>query len=523
MKSLGIYIACFIVLSIAGTIETYAQFQQQYRYQEELKTAEEGFTVISLKKEGLALIRDMDHYEQGKKRWQLEIVDTTLTIVWSTIMELENRLVLVGYEHSPNHLFLLFREGESDHLGFQLKTVQYKEKSIRTDKIKFEVDFKISHFTMAGSSAVFGGYISNEPAVLLYNQNSDQPKVLPGLFASDIRLLDIRTNQNQSFNVLLTESRGRENKKLIVRTYDHDGNLLIDDIIDVDARFTILNGLTSTLEREEMIIVGTYGEGGNKQALGFFSVVVDPFSEQEITYSDFSSLQHFLDYMPQRRADRIKIKARKEKTVGNVSDYQAYVVPLRIEERSNGFYLLSEMYIPTHNTGPYPYNSNFYNPYSSGYSPYAASPYTNRFYSPYPSYNSQVNYGDFRMIQSMVVKLDAHGKLERDVSLKFDEVRQSNLEQVSDFVIDHDSTFVIYKKEGNIYYLKEAGAGDEQPIINQLKIDLKDQNETLKNEDKDEGATRFWYDNHFYLWGYQTISRKNERHHVFYVNRISIE
>jgi len=66
----------------------------------------------------------------------------------------------------------------------------------------------------------------------------------------------------------MTEGKGTENKKLVMRTYDHDGNLLIDDIIDVDPTLTILNGLTSTLEKEEMIIVGTYA----KPTIGMHSV-----------------------------------------------------------------------------------------------------------------------------------------------------------------------------------------------------------------------------------------------------------
>ena len=318
------------MLLTCGTRMSLAQLQQPFRFEQEIKNSEDGFTVISLKKEGLALVRDMKKYAKGKSKWQLEIIDTTLTKVWSTELDLDSKLSLVGYEYAPQFVYLLFREGESDYYSFRLLTVRFYDKVIDSSEIKFEVNFKMTHFTMAGNNAVFGGYVSNEPAVLLYDQASDHPKVLPGLFANDIKLLDVRANQNQSFNVLLTERKGPDKKRLMLRTYDHDGNLLIDDIIDVDPKYTILAGLTSSLERDEMIIAGTYGEGGIKQALGVFSVVVDPFNDQPISYTDFCSLEHFLDYLSPRKAEKIKVRAQRQKTLGRLPDYKTYIVPLRL-------------------------------------------------------------------------------------------------------------------------------------------------------------------------------------------------
>ncbi len=515
-----------LLLLITIVHDAFSQLQQSYRFEQVVKNSEEGFTVISLKKEGLALIRDMHKFSGSKKKWQLEIVDTVLSKVWSTELELENRLILVGYEYNPRHLYLLFREGEADYYNFRLLTVLFYEKEIQTNEIKFEVNFKMTHFTMAGNSAVFGGYVSNEPAVLLYSQSSNHTKVLPGLFIHDISLLDVRTNQNQSFNVLLAERKGKEKKRLAVRTYDQDGNLLMDDIINIDGQFTILTGLTSTLENDEMIIAGTYGETNGKQALGYYSVVVDPFNEQLVSYTDFSSLNHFLDYLPLRRADKIKTKTQKQKALGRQPDYKAYVVPFRIEERLKGFYLLSELYNPSNSVNPYPYRS-YYNPYAYGYYPYGMNPFSTPYYNNYPSGYNSVRNTDVRMVQTMVTELDLHGKPGKDVSLKLNEVKQSNLEQVGDFVILHDSICMVYKKEEDIFYQKESGDPDEKPSIKQTKVKLQNVNDILKNENEYESQVRFWYGRHFYVWGYQTIkdtSREGDQtRHVFYVNRFSME
>lgn len=500
-----------------------SQIHQPFRYEKEREFSESGFTIISLKEEGLALIRDTDKFEQNKRKWLLEILDTTLTTTWSTELILENRLTIVGYEYYRNHLYLLFREGESNHFGFKLLTVLFKDQQIRTQSVQFDIDFRITHFTMAGGSAVFGGYVNNEPAVLLYDQKSDQPKVLPGLFVSDIKLLDVRTNQNQSFNVLLSEHKGRDDKKLIVRTYDPDGNLLLDDIIDFDRNLSILTGLTSTLERDELIIAGTYGEGSFRHALGFYSVVVDPFNRQEITYTDFSMLHHFLDYLPEKKAEKIREKKKNEKTAGNLSDFKAYVMPFRIEESNKGFFLLSEVYIPSQSSSPYPYNSSFYNPYLYGYNPYGFSPYMNRYYnSPYSGYNT-VNSSEYKMVQSMVVRFNSQAKIEKDFSMKFDDLRENQLEQVSDFSIRGDSLVMMYKNENQIFYLKSAGEINEKNDVSQIKVALKNDTEAIKGDNRDEGFLRYWYGHHLYTWGYQTINNQNHKRHVFYVNRISLD
>ena len=516
-----------LLLLITIAQDAFSQLHQPYRFEQVVKNSEEGFTVISLKKEGLALIRDMHKFAEGKKKWQLEIVDTVLTKVWSTELELESRLILVGYEYNLRHLYLLFREGESDYYNFRLLTVLFYEKKIQTNEIKFEVNFKMTHFTMAGSSAIFGGNVSNEPAVLLYSQSSNHTKVLPGLFIRDISLLDVRTNQNQSFNVLLAERKGKEKKRLVVRTYDQDGNLLMDDIINIDGQFSILTGLTSTLESDEMIIAGTYGDPNGKQALGYYSVVVDPFNEQLVTYTDFSSLNHFLDYLSPRRADKIKAKTRKQKTLGRQPDYKAYVVPFRIEERPKGFYLLSELYYPSSSVNPYPYGSNYYNPNVYGYYPYGMSPFSTRYFNNYPYGYSTVRNTDVRMVQTMVTELDLHGKPGKDVTLKLNEIKQSSLEQVGDFVILRDSICIVYKKEEDIFYQKESGDPDEKPSIKQTKVRLQNENDVLKNENEFESQVRFWYGHHFYVWGYQTIKdttrEGDQTRHVFYVNRFSME
>lgn len=523
---------CILICTLYG-FTSRGQIIQSNRFEEEIKSDESGFTVFSLKKEGLALIRERDKIEHGKKKWQLEIIDTTLSKIWSTELEIENRLDLVGYEYNPKHLYLLFREGQETYIHtYYLFNINFDERTITPHEIKFEVDFKLSHFTMAGECAIFGGYVSNEPAVLLYDQNLTHPKVIPGLFIRQMKLLDVRANQNESFNILLVENIDKDNSKLIVRTFDNKGNLVFDDVIKVDPQFMIQTGMTSMLERDELIIVGTYGSGKNQHSMGFFSTIVDPFADEPLHYNDFSSMNHFLDYLPSKKAAKVKAKTQRLKMNGQLPTYTANVIPYRIEERKDGFYLLAEVYHSSAGSSSnYPYGSSYYNsPSMYGYYPYGMNSMnssSSRYYnSPYSSGNP-ISTREVQMVESVVAKLGVHGEIEKDASIKFTNFRKDNLEQIGDFGIHGDSILMIYKKENELYYKSQIGDTLDIKQTKELKVLVKSDHEYLKNENEIEGTTRHWYQNHFYVWGYQNIkgSKKvlDKTRRVFYVNRISME
>ncbi len=500
-----------------------AQPQQAFRLELPAKVSDRSYDIISMGSEGLALIRDLNKYSQGKKKWQVDLVDTTLTRFWSTELDLENRLTLVGFEHVPGQLYLLFRETQTTFNNFQLLTLDIQKQSVTTDKVRFDLSFQLSHFTVAGTGALFGGYISNEPAVLLYNHSSDHPKLLPGLFAKNISLLDVRANQNQSFNVLFIENLRTDKCKLIVRTYDPEGNMLVDDIITVDPRFTILSGVTSRLIHEEMMIVGTYGERTGNQALGIYSVVVDPFTDQPIRYTDLASLDHFLDYLPEKKSRNMMNKVSKEKSQGKTPGYKVNLLPIRLEEQGDSFYLFSEMFRTASNVTYVPYSNpssnNYYSPYQSPGYPYRSSAYDNPSYSEPTVRNAEV-----RMIQSVLLRFKSAAAAPQGLSMKFEEVKRPALDQTGDFVIAKDSAVLVYKKKNEIFYQRESGDPMLRPTVNKANTLLLHSTDVLKDEDEESNGLRFWYTNHLYCWGYRrvtaTVGDDVQSRYVFYVNRL---
>lgn len=520
------YVSFFLVgIGLMSCAMVFSQITQPSRFEEERKYSDHNYNLISLHKEGIALIHDNEKYEDGKKIWEVILLDSTLNKTWSGTLKLNSRLQFIGYEYIMGNLYLLFRNGELNSNDLHLIHHSLATHEMNTYEIKHQVDFRITHFSMAGSNAIFGGYIVREPAVFLYSITETKLKVVPGFFLNDTELLDLRINHNNTFNVLMTERGLKDQKKLIVRTYDESGTMLMDDIITVDRDINLIAGITSSLLKDEMIVIGTYGVGKSRQASGFFSVMVDPFSEQAIRYTDLTQFNHLLDYLGDKRATKLKQSGQQQRQNGKSPAFKSNIALVRVQEIPKGFLLLAEVY----NSSTSSSNSSYWNtnPYGNGYTPYGPnSNYNNRFYNtPYstsPTQNTEV-----KMLESTVILFDENGLPGWDESFKFDNIKYTALEQTSDFIESNKGIVLAYKKESKIFS-KNTIIHDATSKMDTTDIKLKNEADVIRNESEDDGGVRHWYNNYFYTWGYQSItnpSKKTEdpNRHVFYINKMGVE
>ncbi|GAB1444788.1 MAG: hypothetical protein KF860_12480 [Cyclobacteriaceae bacterium] len=515
-----------IVLFAVSPPTVHAQFIALERFEKEVKLSDNNFTIIPLEKNGIALIREKNKYKEGNRSREVTLLDSSLNESWQSDLEVKSSYDLVGYEYGGNYIYLLFREGNVDGREFILVSLNIVNHEVNQFEIKHEFTLRPTHFTMVGENVIFGGYVSNEPAIMLYETSKKLLKVVPGFFLKDAELLDVRANKNNTFNTLLVEKNSLGKRHLVLKTFDEQGGLLLEDQIEINQNTNILTGITSSLEREELILLGTYTEGAGREALGYYSALADPFSDQKINYIPFASLNTLLNYLPSKRVSRIKSKSKEREKVGKAPDYKAYVLPIRVEENEEGFYLLSEMYDPASSSGRSP-RSSYYNPYYGyGYSPYTYGPFTNRYSdSPY-SFNNSNQGTPAKMIESVLALFDNQGKLIWDNSLKYDKVKRYVTEQVSDFTIKSNLVFLSYKKESKIFV--STGSITTEPELDTINIPLKRPMDIVRNETEEDSGIRYWYDDYSFAWGYHSV-KDNEKgtedpvRYVFYINKFKAE
>ena len=507
-----------------------AQVQQTERYEIEQKGSDEYFTIICLEDEGLALLREKDKYKASKQLWEVIVLNTDLAEQAKFDIEINQRHVLLGYETDRSSLFLLFRTGETTKNSLELVEVSTEAgaETARYD-ISPELDFKVTHFNKVGPNIILGGYVTNEPAILLYSPADNSIKVIPGFFQKDNELVELRVNQNETFNAVIIDRSMRTERKLVYKTFDEMGNLLLEDIVPIDEEKSLQSSISSALEREELLLLGTWGDKQGKQSLGFFSLAVNPFTEQKINYYPFGMMEHFLDYLNPKRAEKIKESTEDAVVDGRKPAFSSYVMPFRIEETSGGFLMLAEVYNPSSSTSPY-YNSPYGHPYYSNpyyyYSPFWPGYYPGmRMYRPYMYGDQFRNSDNIKLYETVVVAFDPSGKMIWDQSITLDDLKRPALEQVSDFYSDDENLYLLYKKESELKIktisLEEGTASEATE-----KIRLKEEGEEIRSEKELEDGLRHWTGNTFYLWGYHTVrnpARKEDRvRDVFYINKLVV-
>lgn len=520
-----------LFLLLLASLNLCAQISQPAIYEHPHKSSDHEFIVISMGEQGIALIRDTDKFADNKKSWEVIIVDSTLNESWTTKIEINQRLNILGHDYRDGNVYLIFEEPENIGRKITITEIRYPEKVVKHHEFKPELNIRYTHFSVLGHKAVFAGYFNKEPNILMYDLQTESTKVIPGFF-NKVELLDVRNNSNNTFNVLLADRDTKSNRKLVVRTFDINGVMLMEDVIILDEDKTILEAMTSALVHDELVVMGTWTFNNNKMAAGIFSVMVDPFNEQKINYYDFAQLNHFLDYLKPKKAAKIKAKAEWRKSVGKSPEFKTHLYAVRIDENKDGFSFLTEVYDPPtnyynlRNTSPYgnsPYN--YYNPYP--FSPYGLNSMPYRYYnSPYgyPYSTSYANLNDTRMLHTSLMFFDNRGKLISDQSIKFPEVKLNSKEQVSDFIRRGNQIVMVSKQEKEI--LVQVNDADGEVLQNEkIKPALKDPLATARSESPENSAIRFWYGANFFVYGYHTIKSNTDKpsHDVFYLNKLRVD
>ncbi|HEY9045697.1 MAG TPA: hypothetical protein VIN08_07360 [Ohtaekwangia sp.] len=512
-------------------IDSYSQVLQLQRYEREQKSSNDYYhNVISLKEEGLILFRERDKYKGGNRLWELSLLDTALQEKKVVDIEVKERYKMIGYEVVSGGIYLLYRTGETNKNDFELIFVKFNSDEITRSSIKPDLDFKVTHFSRAGDSFAFGGYVNNEPTIFLYELPTGLIKVVPGFFQKDTELVDLRTNQNQTFNSVLVDRGSKGERSLIFRTFNSSGEMLLEDKVPIEERVTLQTGITSTLEREELMVFGTWGEKNSKQSTGFFALPIDPFGDQKIQRIDFGSLKHYVDYLNPKRAARIKEQAKDAAAAKEIPNFINYVMPFKVTEYKDGYLLLAEAYSPSSSINPYYSSPYYYNPYS--YGPYGFNPYfpgnyypgMSRLYRPYPYTTNSKSADEIKTNESVVVAFDANGNVMWDQSFKLEEVKLASVEQASDFCIVRNKLSIVYKKESELKVKSIVLLTDESQEMTE-KVKTNDPVDEIRSEKDYEGGVRQWYNNTFYVWGYQTIrnvTKEDRVRDVFYINKVQI-
>lgn len=506
----------------------HAQVQQVNRYEMEKKNTDDFFTVLPAGKYGLVIIRDtnrdwLTRNKTGGDNWEITALDTTFQDLWHHELSIDYGYVFKGYDLTDRKLYMLFRDGEMEKNDYHIIQLDIPTGEIERYDIENELALRLSHLTVVEDHIIFAGYIRNSPTVVSYEIGSKKLEVIPGFFKDRSDVIDLRTNDNGTFNVLTLEKE-YEGFFVRYRTYAKGGTILFERAVDLKDDIRILSGKSTDFIDGNLAMVGSYGGKSSYYSRGIYFAIIKPEGQENIINRiDFTEIEHFFDYMRPKRAERIKNKIIRKNEAGKDYKYPSRILMHEVQPVSDGFLITGEIYDPKYDRMIRPeYTDDYFNPAGTRTNPTANYGYVRQ---PSQLVNSnEVNHYEY--LQTLILKLDKNGQLVWNESFVIDEVESASLEPVVDLTVKHDSLYMLYRMEEQLSY--KVLADQDTSFHEKLDIKLKYPNDELKYNYDLIGGTHHWYDKNFFIWGYHKVENKtnsevDKRRNVLFINKIRFD
>lgn len=511
------------ILIIGFAIAAKAQVEQPLRYELEKKNDDDYVTVLPAGTDGVVILRDINKHEKGDI-WEVTALDTTLTERWSEEVAVDSRYIFKGYEMYQRKLFLLFTQNEISDSDYYLLIVHLITGEIEKHDIKNEINFELSHLTVVDNYMVLGGYVRNSPTVVTSRIGDVHMKVVPGFFKDRSEIIDLRTNNNGTFNILTLE-KGYQGYFLKLRTHAAEGDILFEKSVEMPENYRPQSGKTTDFVDGNIVVTGTYGSSASEYARGIYFAIVKPEGQKDVVkLYDFTNFEHFFDYMGERRAARIKRKIEKKAAKGKEFRYSSRLLIHEVRKNDEGYLLAAEVYNPEYMENR---NASRYNMYSGyGFRDYYGINSARPDYVRRPNTASgKAEASHFEYLSSVVVKLNNQGELMWDNSIKVEDVETFSLEQIVAFNESEGNVKLLYNSDEDLKYKiveqsETLSEGDDT-------IRLKYANDDIGYTYNGVGKSHYWYDDYFLVWGYHKVTNKSDadagsKRSVLFINKVNI-
>lgn len=517
----------FSVFLLSNFQLCFGQIRQMERFELPQKISEPDPVVFSLESEGLLMVEDSRDFENRKRIRKYIQLDTALNIQWAAQVAVPEEEELAGYEYSKNIFRLLYTHRQHEDLKGSIISLNLKQQTVLNDPFNVQLGMKLTHFTIAGNSSIIGGQVGLQPMIALFDHETKRSRIIPGFFLAETELIDVRANRNQTFSILQLQKKGKE-KTIIYRAFDPQGNQLVEDRFVIEQNIIIQSALTSTLLHSEVMVAGIYTYGNSGLAAGIFSVILNPLGEKKITYTDFPMLNSFLDYLPEKKAEKIIQKATSRRTSGKVPDFRIAVSLHRLDEHPFGFMIFGETYQISGNTqnnlmtmGPSIGRPGFYGfPYSSAGMPWRYG------YDPFAPAARLIT--EVRMTNCFAVAFDLRGQYIWDESVALDQLSMPSDIQVTDYIPKNNSVEFLFPSDKGLGYSINSNEEEKKRKMYATESLLPGEGQTLLFESNLEHTVRKWFGQYAYVFGIQTLRdpterEENQKKRVFFVQKIMAE
>ncbi len=492
-----------------------AQIVQPARMELELKDGEEYYSIVSAEEEGIVLYRENIRESRLRRQvYDIICLDSELKERWKSQLEVEGGK-LTGYEYSAGKVYLLFREESNKADNYQIFTLDVATSLTARYTIDNAIPVELSEFTVVDNVVLLGGYVNFRPTVIYFDLLTDKYRVVPGLYANNSEILEIKTSEeNKTFSILHTERLPDKQYTITTKTFDRECNLLFDFRLKPEPDRNLLYGRTTSFGDDALHIAGTYSHGNTKFSRGIFIANIHPDGSQNIKYYNYGDLKNFFSYMKARREKRMRNRIERRKIKGKKVKLNYKLLVHDVLEKKNSNILLGEAFYPKYSSRP---NYNYAGTYSG----------FNRALYPNLRHMEDSNLDGYQYTHAVVIGFDQKGNLLWDNSFEINDVVSPTLQKFVQVLPFDTFTVLLYMYEheirSKIIQKDEVLEGKTSDDIATLY-----EGDDVQSTGFDMGGLKEWYGPYFYAFGVQRIRNNsvnggNKDRKVFFVNKITYE
>ena len=489
----------------------WGQISQPGRVEIPLSEEGESYTLVSAGKDGVFLFRELDRDEQGNKVIQVMRLDDSFDVQWVRRQSIESNYEYIDHYYKDGRAYLLFNNFKTKNRNLALVTWDLLG-NIEDLPIRNFIPFSYFDFNATDEAILVSGYFNYRPIVIFYNFSERIPRVLPGLFNDRATIAELRINDNDTFDVLLTGRTLDKKNTIFINTFDMTGNLVKKITLDTDRYHNLLFGRSQLMEGNSQIVAGVYGRFNSEYSRGLFVANVNQFGEQKMKFYNYAELKNFFSYMKARREQRVRDRIERRKIKGKRIKFNYRVLVHDLIESEDQYILLGEAFYPKYRNVSGGSSGGFFNPVWT----------VNR-----GLYSSSLVFDGYRYTHAVIMGFDKSGNLLWDNSFEINDVLSFELEQFVHAASSGDNLALLYVFDNQIRTKIIHGS---EVLEGKELLDIKLQ---YDSDHVDEGATRIqglekWYDNVFLTYGTQTIKNVQVRgveleRNVFFINKVEYE
>lgn len=209
-------------------------------------------------------------------------------------------------------------------------------------------------YTMLGSSKQPKGKRSFI-GIIDINTGKVDLKFTDGFAGTDSDLFEMEYSTGIDTQVIfhVSNSNRRDYKYYILR-YDRDGQQVGKPWNLSNFKNNVTSASVTQTGDGDYVILGEYAQKSASAAEGmFFARVAEDGKASDVKYFNFIEIPHFLDYLPEKKAERIERKAERKEDKGKELSFEFRTVTHSIIRHEGELILLAEFYYPTYRTETY--------------------------------------------------------------------------------------------------------------------------------------------------------------------------